>query len=89
CGKVLRHWLPDGRFDLTPTGIVVLAGMGVGGINEIAEFVATLVLEDTNVGGYDNTGWDLVFDLFGACVAGLWLMRVSRTSGSGAIADNQ
>ncbi|MGI8683988.1 MAG: hypothetical protein ACR2MO_02610, partial [Acidimicrobiales bacterium] len=42
CGKVLRHWLPDGRFDLTPTGIVVLAGMGVGGINEIAEFVATL-----------------------------------------------
>lgn len=78
CGKVLRHWLPGGRFDLTPTGIVVLAGMGVGGINEIAEFVATLVLEDTNVGGYDNTSWDLVFDLFGATLAGLWLMRSTR-----------
>ena len=82
CGKVLRHWLPGGRFDLTPAGIVVLAGMGVGGINEIAEFIATLVLEDTNVGGYDNTGWDLVFDLLGATIAGLWLMRSTRASGS-------
>jgi len=78
CGRVLRHWLPGGRFDLTPAGIVVLAGMGVGGINEIVEFVATLVLEDTNVGGYDNTGWDLVFDLLGATVAGLWLMHSTR-----------
>ena len=81
CGKVLRHWLPAGRFDLTPTGLVVLAGMGVGGINEIVEFFATLVLEDTNVGGYDNTGWDLVFDLLGALVAGAWLMR--STGGTG------
>lgn len=88
CGKVLRHWLPDGRFDLTPAGIVVLAGMGVGGINEIAEFAATLVLEDTNVGGYDNTGWDLVFDLFGATLAGLWLMRSTRAAAPHAGGSN-
>jgi hypothetical protein len=46
--------------------------MGVGGINEMVEFIATLIFKDTNVGGFDNTGWDLVFDLVGATAAGLW-----------------
>ena len=39
---------------------VWLAGMGVGAFNEVVEFFTTLVLEDTNVGGYQNTGRDLV-----------------------------
>ena len=77
CAKVLRHWLPGGpaqaRFATAPTVLVVLAGMGVGGINEVVEFFATLLIEDTNVGGYDNTGWDLVFDLIGAIAVGVWL----------------
>jgi hypothetical protein len=75
CSKVLDGWLPDRRWTAAPIGIVVLAGMGVGAINEVLEFITTLVFEDTNVGGYVNTGWDLVFDLVGATAVGLWLWR--------------
>ena len=76
CGKVLRHWLPQQRLVTLGQGVlVVLAGVGVGAINEIVEFGATLVLPHTNVGGYVNTGWDLVFDLAGGVVATWWLLR--------------
>lgn len=77
CGTVLLRWLPAGRLSSGPAVLILLAGMGVGAVNEIVEFGATLVLEHTNVGGYDNTGWDLVFDLLGAVVATVWLVRRS------------
>lgn len=77
CGTVLRRWLPDGRLSFGPAVLALLAGMGVGAMNEIVEFGATLVLEHTNVGGYHNTGWDLVFDLLGALMATMWLVRRS------------
>lgn len=73
CGKVIKSWFPQRRLPWGAVVIVVLAGMGVGAINEIFEFVATLVLEDTNVGGYTNTSWDLVADLVGAMAAAVWL----------------
>ena len=75
CGKVLLRLLPEERLDVAPAVLVVLAGLGVGAVNEIVEFIATLVLPETNVGGYDNTGWDLIFDLFGGIVATVWLVR--------------
>ncbi len=78
CGKVLHHWLPDQRVTLGPLVITLLAGLGVGALNEIVEFFATLLLPDTNVGGYVNTGWDLVFDLVGGLVATVWLARSAR-----------
>lgn len=84
CGKVLRRWLPDGRVGAGPAVMVVLAGMGVGALNEVFEFFATLVLENTNVGGYDNTGWDLVADLVGAVAAAAWLMSRSERESSEA-----
>jgi uncharacterized membrane protein YjdF len=74
CGKVLRRWLPEERITAGPAVLVVLAGLGVGAVNEIVEFAATLILPHTNVGGYVNTGWDLVFDLVGGVVAALWLV---------------
>ncbi|MCA1692515.1 MAG: DUF2238 domain-containing protein [Acidimicrobiales bacterium] len=77
CGKVLRSWLPEGRITLGMAVLVVLAGLGVGAANEIVEFAATLILPETNVGGYVNTGWDLVFDTLGAMVAAWWLVRSS------------
>lgn len=77
CGKVLRCWLPGGEITPAAVVVVVLAGLGVGALNEIVEFAATLTLPDTNVGGYVNTGWDLVFDLAGAVVAAWWLVRSS------------
>jgi hypothetical protein len=47
------------------------AGMGFGALNEIVEFVATLTIPETNVGGYENTGWDLVFNFFGCVIAAI------------------
>ncbi len=46
-----------------------LAAMGLGAVNEIIEFIAVLSVPETNVGGYFNTGWDLVANLVGAVAA--------------------
>ena len=73
CGKVLLRVVPS--FPRAVAVLAVLTGLGVGAVNEIIEFIATLVLPDTNVGGYDNTGWDLIFDLAGGIVAIVWLTR--------------
>ena len=62
-------------------------GSDGNGVEKPSMVAATLDLEDTNVCGYDNTGWDLVLDLLGATIAGLWLMRSTRaaaSSGGGA-----
>jgi len=48
-----------------------LMGMGLGAFNEVIEFVMTLVLPETGVGGYTNTGWDLVSNMVGATAGGL------------------
>jgi hypothetical protein len=53
-------------------GLMVLAatsGMGLGALNELIEFSATLLMAETNVGGYLNTGWDLVANFVGAAGA--------------------
>lgn len=49
--------------------LCVAAGMGFGALNEVVEFVATLTVPETNVGGYVNTGWDLVSNLAGSLAA--------------------
>lgn len=68
--------------DRTPTPglavIIALAGMGVGAVNEVIEFIATRVQEDTNVGGYVNTGWDLVYNAIGATAASVWIFLSER-----------
>ena len=46
-----------------------LAAMGLGAVNEIIEFAATIAFAETGVGGYVNTGLDLVFNALGALVA--------------------
>ena len=52
---------------------MVLAGaasLGFGALNEIVEFTAVLLVPETNVGGYMNTGWDLVSNFVGIIIAG-------------------
>lgn len=57
-------------------GVAVwFVGMGVGALNEVIEFIATLVLPDTNVGGYHNTGRDLIANLLGAATAAVVVVR--------------
>lgn len=52
------------------------AGNGFGAANELVEFIATLTLPGTNVGGYANTGWDLVANFTGTiAVASLIYLR--------------
>lgn len=48
---------------------VVCMGMGLGALNEVVEFIAVLTIPDTNVGGYMNTGWDLVSNFVGCLIA--------------------
>lgn len=53
-------------------GLLTLAtagGMGFGALNEVIEFIAVLTIPHTNVGGYENTGWDLIFNLIGCLIA--------------------
>jgi hypothetical protein len=55
--------------------IAFIGGVGFGAINEMFEFLATRVVPDTNVGDFENTGWDLVANTIGAAVAALWVRR--------------
>lgn len=74
CWHFLRNALRqlDGGA-LRPTlGVLILCaagGMGFGALNEVIEFIAVLTIPNTNVGGYENTGWDLVSNLVGASTA--------------------
>ena len=62
-----------GIVPVRPTaGMLVLCGaasLGFGALNEIVEFAAVLLVPETNVGGYYNTGWDLVSNLAGVLIA--------------------
>ena len=49
--------------------IILMAGLGVGALNEIVEFTATIIVPQTGVGGFINTMLDLVSDLIGAILA--------------------
>lgn len=62
-------------------GVLVLAaaaGLGFGALNEVVEFAATLLVPETNVGGYLNTGWDLVANAVGATVAATLIWKFDR-----------
>jgi uncharacterized membrane protein YjdF len=81
CWHILKGALrsPDGspvRPTLAVLILCVAGGMGFGALNEVVEFIATLVLPDTNVGDYTNLGWDLVANLVGSCVAAFVIYRV-------------
>jgi putative membrane protein len=54
--------------------------LGLGAVNEVVEFTATLAHHGAHAGGYWNTGWDLVCNLIGATTAGI----VIATSRAGA-----
>jgi hypothetical protein len=89
-GSVCATWaswqLAGAYLDLSRTPpraqalIACLGGMGKGAINEVVEFV----VGGAHVGGYANTGWDLVFDLAGCVAMAVYLVQSRadrRTSG--------
>jgi putative membrane protein len=58
--------------------VVIMAGLGVGALNEIIEFLATVIMPETGVGGYENTAIDLVANLFGAIVAMIYIKKSNK-----------
>lgn len=84
CWHALRRALrqPDGTHVQPTLGMLTLCaagGMGFGALNEVIEFIAVLSIPNTNVGGYENTGWDLVSNLVGSITAAC-IIRYGRGS---------
>lgn len=78
--EVMRGRLGAAAHDPSVTwSLVVLAAGAVGAVNEIVEWVLTLTIPGTDVGGYDNTVRDLVADLLGGVAVGSWTARGSTT----------
>jgi putative membrane protein len=60
----------DKKLDNFLIGLITfLAGMGIGGINEIIEFSTVAFFSATGVGNYYNNALDLVFNAIGALIA--------------------
>ena len=73
-------FVPTGDRWARPRSLVmltVLAGLGLGALNETIEFLTTLAHHGSHVGGYANTGWDLVCNVVGGLTAG-WYIAVTR-----------
>ena len=51
---------------------LVFIGMGLGALNEIIEFIATLFVA-TGVGGYTNTMLDIIFNTIGSIIAVIYI----------------
>jgi uncharacterized membrane protein YjdF len=77
CWEALRAgWLGDVEVGPVATVVfVALLACGVGAVNEVVEFAFTLVVADSQVGGYQNTGRDLVANLLGGLTAGIYKVR--------------
>jgi hypothetical protein len=96
CWQALRAAFRAAGVAIRPSpGLLLLcalAGMGLGALNEVVEFIATLMIPNTNVGGYENTGWDLVFNMLGAGVAAILIFLGSSAKpaapADGARADS-
>ena len=74
CRRVLEVRAPGLRAG-TLAVRVWLMGMGLGAFNEVVEFASTLVQRQSNVGGYRNTAFDLVFNMLGSGAVALWAGR--------------
>ena len=55
--------------------MTMMGGLGFGALNEMVEFLITSVVPDTNIGEFENTGWDLVANTVGAAFAAIWVRR--------------
>lgn len=58
--------------------LIALAAIGIGALNEIAEFATVLLFQNTGVGNYHNNAWDIVFNTAGSVAAVLTLTWLHR-----------
>ncbi len=84
CWQGLQRAFERRGASVSPTvGLLMLcvaAGMGFGAANEVVEFIAVLTISGTNVGGYENTGWDLVSNLAGCALAAVLIALFTKSS---------
>ncbi|HEX2054599.1 MAG TPA: DUF2238 domain-containing protein [Actinomycetota bacterium] len=78
-----REWDAPGAKALMAS----LMGMGLGALNEVVEFASIYAVPEQQVGGLENTGWDLIFNLMGAVLMGLALWRFGASAEPGAISS--
>jgi hypothetical protein len=82
CWQGLARAFANRGVHVTPSlGLLTLcfaAGMGFGALNEVVEFIAVLTIPNTNVGGYMNTGWDLVANAAGCAIAAAAIAASAR-----------
>ncbi len=76
-GAVVR---PEARLSRVVLAASALSAMGLGALNEEIEFLATMLVEKTNVGDYRNNAWDLVFNMTGSLVGVLCIRLLARPS---------
>ena len=74
---IFKHYIKEDTSWLAFSVLLVFASIGIGAINEIAEFIPVLFLENTGVGDYFNTLWDIVFNTLGALV-GIFYLSMKR-----------
>lgn len=80
CWEGLRYAAPSVKPSAGILTLCALGSMGLGAFNEIVEFGAVLLIPNTNVGGYMNTGWDLVANLLGEVSAAVLIQMKHRQS---------
>jgi hypothetical protein len=73
--QLIGSWLDLSRTPVrTQAYVAAIAGLGKGALNEVIEFLIAVRLPAAHVGGYENTGWDLVFDVAGCVAAAVFLV---------------
>ncbi|MGH8990722.1 MAG: hypothetical protein ACRDZ7_04260, partial [Acidimicrobiia bacterium] len=71
--QILGQCVDPRRAGPVPRAMLALvATWGFGAANELFEFLSALRFADAYVGGFNNAGWDLVFNTFGSLMAALW-----------------
>lgn len=81
CAYIIFHFLK--RYITNPYrfgvyAIAMLGGIGMGVLNEIAEFIAVILFPNNGVGGYVNTSLDLVFNTLGGFLVMLFVWFKNR-----------
>lgn len=74
CWELLGRYLDHTK--ATAAGQAALAaimGVGFGAVNEVYEFVSAQRFTGLHIGGFENMGWDLVFNLAGAATVAVFL----------------
>ncbi|HEY0637378.1 MAG TPA: hypothetical protein VGD67_07005, partial [Pseudonocardiaceae bacterium] len=75
CWEAARRAAPGAFTGTAGAWVVVLGGCGLGALNELVEFVISMTVPGSRIGGYQNTGLDLVANLVGCLLAAAWVAR--------------